>query len=71
MTTHSTTAHSGTDGAAAALALETSPTSSSVPSFKQLTRTPFVPEAVLNAMARTARSTPGSAALQGFCNACG
>lgn len=46
MTTHSTTVHSGTD-ASAAPAPETLPASSSVPTFKQLTRTPLVPEAVL------------------------
>ncbi|SDT21667.1 hypothetical protein SAMN05444158_4853 [Bradyrhizobium canariense] len=45
MTTHSTTVHSGTDDAA--LARETSPTFPTAPAFRQLTRTPLVPEAVL------------------------
>lgn len=47
MTTQSTTVPSGTDESAAPLSHETSHTSSSAPAFKQLARTPFVPEAVL------------------------
>lgn len=47
MTTRSSTDHSNIDDGAPSLTRETSPTSSSVPVFKSLSRTPLVPEAVL------------------------
>lgn len=47
MIAHPTTIHAGTDDAVAAHTPETPPTALSVPIFRQLTRTPLVPEAVL------------------------
>lgn len=47
MTTHSTTVHPGTDDTVTALARKTAPTASTVPAFRQLIRTPIVPQEVL------------------------